>query len=242
MEHQFTPKIMSLLKDEFGANAPAIFSASPLLNYLNIKTKSVSRGSKARSSFGNLYALYVLVEDYVRGGFDRSGKYKNYEGARFTPLFRRQQELPFGAKLQNHHLNTRLNDEFKQKFPAAGAEPIVRDDQSGLYWINERLLIVDLGSQKVNIALVILKIVDAYATAKRASFETFIASCEKLQQIEKNNPSEVLEFVQSLLLPNVDARIFEIVSYPTFPFCWTVRGSGSGWRGCGGGGRNRLGP
>ena len=25
-------------------------------------------------------------------------------------------------------------------------------------------------------------------------------------------------------------------------FCWTVRGSGSGWRGCGGGGRNRLGP
>jgi hypothetical protein len=62
------------------------------------------------------YALYVVVEDYIKKGFFE-GKaklsYSKYEGARFIDLFRRQRELPFGAKLQNHALNSRLNEEFK---------------------------------------------------------------------------------------------------------------------------------
>src|SRR4051794_14850871 len=99
VEHQFTPVIVRILEKHFKDYAQAVFSASPLIGYLNIKTKAASRGSKSRGSFGNLYALYVLIEDYVKGDFHKSGKYKDYGGANFSPLFRRQRELPFGAKL-----------------------------------------------------------------------------------------------------------------------------------------------
>jgi len=32
---------------------------------LNEKTRSTNRGSKARGSFANLYAIYVIIEDYI---------------------------------------------------------------------------------------------------------------------------------------------------------------------------------
>lgn len=41
----------------------------------------------------------------------------------------------------------------------------------------------------------------------------FIQTCEKLRTISKQNNEQVEEFVLELLAPNVDARIFEIVSY-----------------------------
>ena len=127
-----------MLLKHFGEDAEAILAASPLLQYLNIKTRSANRGSKARGSFANHYALYVLVEDYLAKGFaeDRKGQYKRYEGARFSDLFRRQRELPFGAKLQNHALNSRLNDEFAKYFPTLELRPILRDQKDQRYWVN----------------------------------------------------------------------------------------------------------
>lgn len=229
IEHQFTQVILKVLKKRFGKYAQAIFSASPLLSYLNIKTKSASKGSKSRASFGNLYALYVLIEDYVKGNFHKSGKYKNYGGAKFSPLYRRQRELPFGAKLQNHHLNTRLNDEFKRFYPKSGYEPIIRDDQNGLYWINENALIVNLGNAKFNVAEAVLEIIDAYATAKKSAFEAFIVACEKLDAIQKSKPEQVFEFIRGLLLPNVDARIFEIVSYAILKEAYAGQSIWWGW-------------
>lgn len=229
IEHQFTPVIQSILEKHFGEYAEAIFSASPLIGYLNIKTKAASKGSKSRASFGNLYALYVLIEDYVKGGFHKSGKYKGYAGARFTALFRRQRQLPFGSKLQNHHLNTRLNDEFKRFYPKCGYEPITRDDQRGLYWINENALIVDLGKKKVNLAVASLEIVDAYTAAKRSAFERFITDCEKLEAIQRKKPHQVIDFIKTLLAPNVDARIFEIVSYAILKAAYAGQSIWWGW-------------
>ena len=115
--HSFTGKIISILKDEFGDDAIYIFENSPILGYLNIKTKSAERGSKSRGSFANHYALYVIIEDYINKGYLGDDlDYSKYDGAKFTDLFRRQRELPFGSKLQNHALNSRLNDEFKKFF------------------------------------------------------------------------------------------------------------------------------
>ncbi|MGV2390860.1 MAG UNVERIFIED_CONTAM: hypothetical protein LVR29_29725 [Microcystis novacekii LVE1205-3] len=42
--------------------------------------------------------------------------YDEYQGAQYMTLFRRQRELPFGDKLQNHALNHRLNQEFNKYF------------------------------------------------------------------------------------------------------------------------------
>ena len=57
MEHAFTPRIKAILKEKFGALSEAIYAKSPLLQYLNLKTVSATRGSKARGNFGNIYAV-----------------------------------------------------------------------------------------------------------------------------------------------------------------------------------------
>lgn len=67
-KHAFTSVIEDILLRHFGEYAKDVFILSPLLGYLNHKTKSASRGSKSRGSFANHYALYVLLEDYIKKG------------------------------------------------------------------------------------------------------------------------------------------------------------------------------
>lgn len=55
--HAFTGEIETILLKHFGENAADVFERSPLLGYLNHKTKSANRGSKSRGSFANHYAL-----------------------------------------------------------------------------------------------------------------------------------------------------------------------------------------
>jgi hypothetical protein len=219
MKHAFTETMLAVLDRHFGPIGPDVFENSSLLQYLNVKTRSANRGSKARGAFANHYALYVLVEDYINGRFhtERHGGYKKYEGARFTDLFRRQRELPFGAKLQNHALNSRLNDEFAKYFPTLDARPIIRDQKEQRYWVNESLLEVAVaapgGKTTVNIAPVIIEIIDAYVEAKRSAFGAFLDSCRELAALSDRDPSGAIDFVNHQLQPNVDARIFEIVSF-----------------------------
>ncbi len=211
--HDFTDTILDILDNAFSNLSDRIFDSSELIQYLNIKTRSASRGSTARGSFANHYAIYVLVEDYINLGFDENGEYESYEGARFSDLLRRQRELPFGSKLQNHALNHRVNQEFRRYFPASAYVPILRDTETHRYWINENLLNVVVDGGIYNLASVVIQIIDAYVSTKRDAFENFIADCERLQNIQDNNPEEVRNFIADLLRPDVDARIFEIVSY-----------------------------
>ncbi len=213
MEHPFTIQIEEILKTEFGRAGERIFESSPLIQYLNIKTRSANRGSKSRGSFANLYALYVLVEDYLAHRYHRTGDYTRYEGAIFSDLFKRQRELPFGSKLQNHALNHRLNEEFRKYFPACDYVPILRNVETNRYWINENLLRLKLGARTYNLATCIMQIIDAYVKTKQSAFETFIKTCQELQGIQTQDLERGKAFILGLLAPNVDARIFEIVSY-----------------------------
>lgn len=213
VEHEFTPKIFNILEKHFGKHSQAIIEISPLIQYLNLKTISATRGAKARGSFANLYAIYVLVEDYIEGGFHKSDSYRNYQGAMFSKLMKRQRELPFGSKLQNHALNHRLNQEFHKYFSQSGMQPILRVVETKRYWINEETIICKVGKKKFNLAIPIIEIIDAYIEAKQAAFSNFIETCEKLQAISELGSDEIEEFICSLVGPSVDARIFEIVSY-----------------------------
>ena len=214
MEHVFTSRIKEILTKFYMGAAEDLFDKSPLLQYINIKTKSAQRGSKSRSSFANLYAVFVLVEDYVNKGYCSKGKYTtDYEGALFSALLKRMRELPFGAKLQNHALNHRMNEEFKKYFPDCEYTPIVRDLQTNRYWINENLLKVKRGKKTLNIAKPIIEIIIDYAKVKTDSFKRFIEQCKQLESIDKGNTEKVNKFILGLLAPNVDARLFEIVSY-----------------------------
>jgi hypothetical protein len=184
--HTFTATILEILRRHFHECAEDVFESSTLLGYLNHKTRAANRGSKARGAFANHYALYVVVEDYISKGF-WSGKagisYSKYDGARFSDLFQRQRQLPFGAKLQNHALNSRLNDEFRKFYPTVGKPPIVRDMATQRYWIQEDLLLIQIRhkdgkDETFNIAPAIIEIIDVYVAAKRAAFEGRSKACD----------------------------------------------------------------
>jgi len=221
IQHAFTPNIIAVLKNHFGCDAYSVFANSPILGYLNKKTASANRGSKARGAFANHYALHVVVEDYIKNGFvdGRANiPYSKYEGARFSDLFQRQRQLPFGAKLQNHALNSRLNEEFKKFYPLLDKLPIVRDVSTQRYWVQEDLLLVEVrgdnGRKTIyNIALAIIEIIDAYVAAKRIAFDGFIRACQEVSRLKEQDQSRAIDFVSNQLKSNVDARIFEIVSY-----------------------------
>ncbi len=210
---QFTASINKILKKHFRNVGPDIFGKSQLLQYISLKTKSANNGAKARGSFANLYAIYVVVEDYMEKGFDKKGDYSKYEGAEFAWLFKRQRELPFGARLQNHALNNRLNSEFQKFFPNSDYVPILRNLETSRYWINENLIKIKIFRKTYNIANVLIEIINQYAKTKKSAFEQFVQTCLELQEIQNKNPKEVENFILSLLSPNVDARLFEIVSY-----------------------------
>lgn len=213
MKHSFTGRILEVLTDHFGDNAGQIFNNSELILYINQKTASAHKGSKARGSFGNLYAVFVLVEDYLSRGFDKEGDYSKYQGAKFSNLLARQRELPFGAKLQNHALNQRMNQEFKKFFPTCDYIPITRVVETKRYWINLNLLEVNANKIRFNISRAIIDIILAYIETKKSAFDSFIQTCEQFKSIKNENSDEVKKFIIGLLEPNVDARIFEIVSY-----------------------------
>lgn len=213
MEHTFTSSIKIILEKEFQETADDIFEKSLLIQYINEKTRSANRGSKSRSSFANLYAIYVIVEDYISNGFQEKYGYSDYEGALFNKLFARQRELPFGHKLQNHTLNNRMNAEFQKYFPHSEYIPIIRNLTTNRYWINENLLKIQIGQNYFNISKVIIEIIDEYSKTKQDAFQRFIKSCEELQKLESQNSTIVEDFIVGLLAPNVDARLFEIVSF-----------------------------
>lgn len=80
-EHSFTSTIRKVLYSFFGNNSEAVFESSLLIQYLNEKTKSANKGSKARGSFANLYSIYVVVKDYIDHNYHKAkkGKYADYE-------------------------------------------------------------------------------------------------------------------------------------------------------------------
>ncbi len=209
LDHEFTDKIIKILDKFSGGNGEDLLSASEILQYLNIKTKAANRGSKSRAGFANHYAIYVLVEDYISGRFHESGDYSDYDGATFSDLFRRQRELPFGIKLQNHALNHRLNAEFKKYFPTCENLPIIRDADSNKYWINEQLILV----HGINLAQAIIEIIEVYVKARQSAFTEFMSYCQEIIDIQEKSPDKAIKFIKGLFRPNIDARVFEIVSF-----------------------------
>jgi hypothetical protein len=208
-KHDFTGEIVSILDRNTKGKGEEILNKSEIIQYLNIKTKAANRGSKSRAGFANHYAIYVLVEDYLNGGFDKKSSYSDYDGAKFSDLFRRQRELPFGSKLQNHALNHRLNEEFKKYFPACEHLPIIRDAESNRYWINEKLIV----TAGVNLAKSIKEIIEAYVKARQSAFSEFMAYCQEIIDIQEESPEKAIGFIKGLFRPNVDARVFEIASF-----------------------------
>lgn len=210
MEHIFTQKIKSILKKNHGDSSEYLLRSSFLIRYLNIKTKSANKGSKSRGCFHPLAVIYVLVEDYIKGKYYENDLYKDYDGAIFTKLKSRAGELPFCNKIQNHSFNNRVNSEFEKFFKGeVDFIPICRNLDTKKYKINENLLLI----KDINIAKDVIEIIDSYFVTKKEALDSFIKVCQELQIIETSDIDYVEIFIDSLLKPNTDARLFEIVSY-----------------------------
>lgn len=213
LKHGFTKYIVDQVANDTGTNGDDLVNSSKLLQYINIKTKSANKGSKARSSFANVYAIYVLIEDYINVVYGKKKEYSKHDGAIYTQLLERQRELPFGSKLQNHALNHRLNEEFNKYFPSPFTKVVLRDTESKRYWINQSLIKVQYCGKTYDLSKTIKAIIDKYIDEKCSAFERFIENCQQLQKISIDSAEEALQFISSLLDPSVDARLFEIVSY-----------------------------
>lgn len=207
--------ILDILKQHYPKKYEDIYNQSYLIQYLDKKTNSVGKSSKSRPSFANLYAIYVLVEDYLNNGYYNSKRYiKDYKGMIFTNAFKRQRELPFGEKLQNHALNNRCNHEFSKYFNSVTSEvPIVINQSESRYFINEKLLFVQMSGQVIDISKIIIEIIDKYVELKKEKFDDFFDKCISFSKSYVYNQNEAIEFIESNLDENADARIFEIISF-----------------------------
>lgn len=192
---------------------------SLILQYLENKTKALNNYdgdiSKSRLSFGNLYAIYAVVENYIlvkKNNMD----YSNYEGMSFSPALQRMRSLKGGAKLQNHAINSRCNDEFKKFFSdKTTLHPIVRDVKKQKYWIETKFINIPYNDEILDISQLILDIIDGYAYL---IFKRLLDLINSINTVSSNfqvnqDSAPVIEFITSLLKPNIDARTFELVSF-----------------------------
>ena len=212
--HGFTDRFILAVQSTLnhGVDAGNIIQNSLLLRYIHDKMKAAERGSKARKSFGNIYAIFVVVEDYRHKVPlpDSQLRIVDYHAAQFSDLFARQRELFGGAKLQNHALNARCNMEFLKKM-SADKGPILRNQNNQDYWVNQSLLLVEVGGIKVNISSSIIAVVEEYISALKEEFSGFIDLIEQIILLGDRQAS------QNLILQNLgdssDSRLFEITAF-----------------------------
>lgn len=199
--------IEDILKENFEENVVSEIRKNDLINYINDKTTAFNKNSKARANYGALYAIYVLVEDYISKNFQMPDfNYGEYEGAQFQALINRVRSLPYGKRIQNHYLNNRVNSEFNKKY-SESEDIIIRDQQLQRYWINDSLLNVD----NIDISETVIQIIDKYISLRNSNFEAFREMIYKLK--EDNDISEVLNFINENISETADARRFEIISF-----------------------------
>ena len=172
-----------------------------IYKYLKFKTKSVDKDSKARRSLGNIYALKVLIEDFLED---------KVNGSSFSELLERQKKKPFGSKIQNHPLDNRLNDEFRRKFgvkeemlPVQG---LIVDKKK--YRKISSSLISDKTEDPIKLAKFVDETIESFITTLTGKQTDFLNKIENLKS--KENYDELLEYC---LNSNSDARLFEIFAY-----------------------------
>lgn len=178
-----------------------ISSSHPIVDYLNKKTAAVDRDSKSRRSLGNLYALYVLAEDF---------KNNKKNGSKFTDLLDRMKQKPFGSKLQNHPLDNRLNDEFKRQSGLGdNFLPVISEKNDNNKIRRISLDFLQLSNQKADVTCnFILSVIDNFVEEISKSQSDFISTVESCSTKE-----DLDNLFEGCVNPKSDARLFEIFSY-----------------------------
>ena len=197
--------IRDIIKNEYGDNYQYIYDHSLLIQYLDKKTGAVHGTSKSRRSLGNIYAIYSLLHFYMIEYYELPDEYRNFNGYNFSVLLKYCKTLYGGVKLQNHSLNNRVNDEFRNKFGREVNDPIINNN--GKYLIHIDYLYVD----NYDISKTCCKIVEMYMELLSDKDKGLMSVLKQLKEL--NNPGEKKRIINELLTEDAEARIFEIISY-----------------------------
>lgn len=197
--------ILEILKNEFSDDYQNIYDESLLLQYLDKKMKAVHGDCKARRSLANIYAIYSILHHYQNDYYDQPDRYRKFCGYDYTYLFNFYRGLYGGKKLQNHALNSRVNGEFKNKFPNISKDLVVVNN--GKYLIHIDYLYV----RQYDISKVCCKVIKKYIELLTTKDHALISILKEMNLLKDYNKKK--ECIQKLLSEDAEARIFEIISY-----------------------------
>lgn len=197
--------VKEILQTEYPDNYQQIYDSSLLLQYLDKKMKAVHGNSKTRRSLASIYAIYSILNFYQADFYNQPDDYRNFEGYDYMKLFNYYRSLYGGSKLQNHALNSRVNGEFKNKFPTITNDLIIIDN--GKYLLHIDYLYVG----HIDISRTAVKIIGKYIELLITKDHTLIRILHDMQEL--NDYTEKKNRIISLLNEDAEARIFEIISY-----------------------------
>ena len=197
--------IKEILIKDYPDNYQAIYDDSLLLQYLDKKMKAVHGDSKTRRSLANIYAIYSILYFYQDVFFNQPDKYREFGGYDYTRLLKFYRGLYGGSKLQNHALNSRVNGEFKNKFPNISNDLIIID--SGKYLLHIDYLYVG----EHDISKTCCKVIEKYIELLMMKDHNLLNVLQHMEELV--DYTEKKKQINSLLTEDAEARIFEIISY-----------------------------
>ena len=197
--------IVEILKTEYASDYQKVYDNSFLLQYFDKKMKAVHGNSKTRRSLASIYAIYSVLYFYETEYFNKAQEYRQFDGYDYTKLFNFYRGLYGGSKLENHALNSRVNGEFRNKFPSASNDLIINNN--GKYLLHIDYLYV-LGQ---DISKTVCKIIKKYVDLLIAKDHDLISILQHMHSLDNYDVKK--EQINSLLTEDAEARIFEIISY-----------------------------
>ncbi len=194
-----------ILKEDYPTDYQAIYDESMLLQYLDKKMKAVHGDCKTRRSLANIYAIYSILHFYQNDYYNQPDKYRDFGGYDYMRLFSFYRSLYGGSKLQNHALNSRVNGEFKNKFPNAVNELIIIDN--GKYLLHIDYLFIN----NKDISKSCCRIIEKYIELLMKKDHALLIILEQMKNL--SDYTEKKKKINELLTEDAEARIFEIISY-----------------------------
>lgn len=197
--------IEKILKEDHPDHFQQIYDSSLLLQYLDKKMKAVHGNSKTRRSLANIYAVYSILYFYKDDYFNKPQEYREFDGYDYMRLFNFYRRLYGGSKLQNHALNSRVNGEFRNRFPGISNDLIIVNN--GKYLLHIDYLYVE----NEDISKTVCRIIEKYIELLIAKDHALISILQDMQGL--TDYSEKKQRIKSLLAEDAEARIFEIISF-----------------------------
>lgn len=197
--------VKEILQAEFQDEFQNIYDSSLLLQYLDKKMKAVHGNSKTRRSLANIYAIYSILHFYQSDFYKQPEEYRNFGGYDYMRLFNYYRSLYGGSKLQNHALNSRVNGEFKNKFPTTTNDLIIIDN--GKYLLHINYLYVG----EIDISKTAVRVIEKYIELLIAKDHALIRILRELWGLTDYKDKK--KQITALLNEDAEARIFEIISY-----------------------------